>query len=78
MRDGTIRGAALDVYASEPHADPALTSLPNVVLYPHHASGSLETRGAMSQLVVDNLAAHFAGKPLLTPLFDFSAHELSA
>lgn len=78
LRDGTIRGAALDVYASEPNADPVLTSLPNVVLYPHHASGSIETRSAMSQLVVDNLAAHFAGKPLLTPLFDLPVPELSA
>lgn len=78
LADGTIRGAALDVYASEPSPDPALTSLPNVVLYPHHASGSIETRSAMSQLVVDNLAAHFAGKPLLTPLFSLQDRELIA
>lgn len=64
----TIRGAALDVYASEPKVNPTLTALSNVVFYPHHASGSQETRSAMSQLVVDNLAAHFAGRPLLTPL----------
>ena len=69
LREGTIRGAALDVYANEPHVSPALSNQPNVVLYPHHSSGSIETRTAMSQLVVDNLAAHFAGKPLLTPLF---------
>lgn len=75
LRDGVIRGAALDVYASEPHADPALTGLPNVVLYPHHSSGSIETRTLMSQMVVDNLAAHFAGLPLLNPLFDLSVHE---
>lgn len=78
LREGTIRGAALDVYATEPNADPALTNLPNVVLYPHHVSGSIETRSAMSQLVVDNLAAHFAGKPLPTPLFDLPVPELSA
>ena len=68
LRDGGIRGAALDVYADEPNVDPALTGLPNVVLYPHHSSGSIETRSRMSQIVVDNLAAHFAGRPLLTPL----------
>jgi lactate dehydrogenase-like 2-hydroxyacid dehydrogenase len=39
-----------------------------VVLQPHCASATVETRGAMSQLVVDNLAAHFAGKPLLTAI----------
>jgi lactate dehydrogenase-like 2-hydroxyacid dehydrogenase len=68
LQDGTIRGAALDVYANEPNVDDVLRGLPNVVHYPHHASGSAETRNAMSQLVVDNLAAHFAGRPLLTPV----------
>jgi lactate dehydrogenase-like 2-hydroxyacid dehydrogenase len=44
-------------------------ALPNVAVYPHHSSGTFETRAAMSQqLVLDNLAAHFAGKPLLTPV----------
>ena len=42
--------------------------LDNVVLQPHHASGTIETRRAMGQLVRDNLAAHFAGRPLLTPV----------
>lgn len=68
LRGGTIRGAALDVYANEPNVDAVLRSMPNVIHYPHHASGSAETRNAMSQLVVDNLAAHFAGRPLLTPV----------
>lgn len=68
LKAGTIANAALDVFASEPDPDPALTSLPNVVLYPHHASGTVETRDAMSQNVVDNLAAHYAGRPLLTPV----------
>ena len=56
--------AALDVFASEPNPDPRLTSLPNVTLYPHHASGTVETRDAMAQLVVDNLAAFYAGGSL--------------
>ncbi|KRA44991.1 hypothetical protein ASD80_07395 [Devosia sp. Root635] len=68
LSSGGIRGAGLDVYADEPNVDPALARLPNVVFYPHHSSGSIETRSRMSQLVVDNLAAHFSGRPLLTPL----------
>jgi D-3-phosphoglycerate dehydrogenase len=42
--------------------------LQNVVLQPHHGSGTIETRRAMGQLVRDNLAAHFAGTALLTPV----------
>jgi lactate dehydrogenase-like 2-hydroxyacid dehydrogenase len=68
LKSGTIRGAGLDVYWNEPNVEPELVALPNVVHYPHHSSGTVETRGAMSQLVVDNLAAHFAGRPLLTPV----------
>lgn len=69
LEGGTLGSAALDVYLSEPNPDPALTALPNVTLYPHHASGTVETRDAMAQTVVDNLAAHFAGEPLLTPVY---------
>jgi lactate dehydrogenase-like 2-hydroxyacid dehydrogenase len=68
LKAGTIRGAGLDVYWNEPNVDPDLVALHNVVFYPHHSSGTVETRAAMSQLVVDNLAAHFAGQPLLTPV----------
>lgn len=64
LRDGGLGSAGLDVYWNEPNPDPALTALPNVTLYPHHASGTVETRAAMAQTVVDNLAAHFAGRPL--------------
>ena len=58
--------AGLDVYWNEPEPNAELVALPNVTLYPHHASGTVETRDAMAQTVVDNLAAHFAGLPLLT------------
>jgi lactate dehydrogenase-like 2-hydroxyacid dehydrogenase len=37
-------------------------------LQPHQGSGTLETRKAMGQLMRDNLTAHFAGKPVLTPV----------
>jgi lactate dehydrogenase-like 2-hydroxyacid dehydrogenase len=68
LQAGGIAGAGLDVFANEPDPDAAFTTMDNVVLYPHHASGTVETRDAMAQLVVDNLAAFFAGKPLLTPV----------
>lgn len=68
LKDGRLASAGLDVYWNEPQPNAELVALPNVVLYPHHASGTVETRDAMSQLVVDNLAAHFAGEALLTPV----------
>lgn len=63
-----IAGAALDVFWNEPRVDPRFLALSNVLLQPHHASGTVETREAMGGLVRDNLAAHFAGEPLLTPV----------
>jgi len=69
LRTGKLGSAGLDVYWNEPKPDPALTQLPNVTLQPHHSSGTVETRDAMAQLVVDNLAAFFEGKPLLTPVY---------
>jgi lactate dehydrogenase-like 2-hydroxyacid dehydrogenase len=68
LKDDKISGAALDVFENEPQIDETFFELENVVLQPHVGSATHETRGAMSQLVVDNLAAHFAGKPLLTPV----------
>lgn len=62
---GTIAGAALDVYTNEPNVPDALLSLNNVVLTPHIASGTQETRQAMAQLVIDNLKAYYeTGKVL--------------
>lgn len=65
LRDGTIASAGLDVFASEPNVSPELLALPNVVVQPHHGSGTLETRTAMGQRVIDNLCAWFAGEALL-------------
>lgn len=65
---GTIAGAGLDVFAHEPKVPPALLEMENVVLTPHMASATEETRHAMADLVVGNLLAHFAGEPLLTPV----------
>ncbi|MCE3249551.1 MAG: tkrA [Geminicoccaceae bacterium] len=66
--EGRLGGAGLDVFAGEPEVPKALLGLDNVVLQPHQASATWETRDAMGQLVVDNLKAHFAGRPLPTPV----------
>jgi lactate dehydrogenase-like 2-hydroxyacid dehydrogenase len=68
LQQGRIAGAGLDVFADEPRVPAALIALDNVVLQPHVASATHPTRKAMGQLVIDNLAAHFAGKPLITPV----------
>lgn len=63
-----LGSAALDVFEGEPKLNPRFLALPNVLLQPHHASGTFETRKAMGQLLRDNLTAHFAGHPLPTPV----------
>jgi len=68
LRNGRLGGAGLDVFLDEPKVPDALFALENVVLQPHVGSATHTTRGAMGQLVVDNLKAHFAGQPLLTPV----------
>lgn len=68
LQAGGIKGAGLDVFADEPHVPEALLAMDNVVLQPHMASATEETRDAMAALVVANLEAHFAGKPLVTPV----------
>lgn len=64
----TIAGAGLDVFENEPHVPPALLDLDNVVLLPHVASGTAETRKAMGDLVLANLHAYFSTGELVTPL----------
>jgi lactate dehydrogenase-like 2-hydroxyacid dehydrogenase len=66
LKSGTLGAAALDVFADEPRVPAALMTMDNVVLQPHVGSATHGTRGAMGQLVVDNLLAHFSGRPLLT------------
>ena len=68
LQQSRICGAGLDVFADEPRVPEAFFALENVVLQPHVASATHPTRKAMGQLVIDNLAAHFAGKPLVTPI----------
>ena len=68
LKKKMIAGAALDVYVDEPNVPTDLRKLDNVVLTPHMASGTLETRKAMSALTMDNLNAHMAGLPVKTPV----------
>ena len=66
--EGRLGGAGLDVFADEPNVPEALIALDNVVLQPHRASATFDTRIAMGDLVLANLAAHFAGRELKTPV----------
>jgi D-3-phosphoglycerate dehydrogenase len=65
---GKLGGAGLDVFADEPNVPEELLGMDNVVLQPHAGSGTVETRRAMGDLVIDNLALHFAGEALKTPV----------
>ena len=68
LEDGTIAGAGLDVFENEPHVPERLRALPHVVLAPHIGSATGQTRQAMADLAFNNLRAHFAGEPVLTPV----------
>jgi glyoxylate reductase len=63
-----LAGAALDVYENEPAVHPDLLRLENVLLVPHMASGTTETRTAMADLAVDNVIAVLVGRPPITPV----------
>ena len=63
-----IAGAGLDVFVDEPNVPAELRKLDNVVLTPHIASGTVETRKAMSALALANLDAFTEGQPVLTPV----------
>jgi len=62
LNDGTIAGAGLDVFVNEPKIREDFFAAPNTVLMPHQASATVETRVAMGELVLANIAAHFAGE----------------
>jgi hydroxypyruvate reductase len=68
LQRNVIAGAGLDVFENEPHVPEALRALDNVVLTPHMASATHETRQAMADLALDNLKAHFSGQALLSPV----------
>ena len=68
LRSGTIKGAGLDVFESEPKLSPGMESLENVVLTPHIASATEEARSAMGELAVKNIIAVLSNQPPLTPV----------
>lgn len=68
LRENRIAAAGLDVFEGEPRVNPALLTLPNVVLTPHIASATMPTRLAMAQLAADNLVAALTGATPPTPL----------
>ena len=68
LESGRLGGAALDVFRNEPKIDPRFLAIDTVFVQPHQGSGTVETRAAMGQLQRDNIAAHLAGRALLTPV----------
>ena len=68
LRDGTIAGAALDVFEREPEVHPDLLGLENVVLVPHLGSATVETRTAMAELAAANVVAVLDGREPPSPV----------
>jgi len=68
LQQHLIAGAALDVYEHEPAVSSELLQLENVLLVPHLASGTTETRSTMAELAIDNVIEVLAGRPPLTPV----------
>jgi len=68
LENKTLGYAALDVFEGEPDLNSRFLELDNVMLQPHQASGTVDTRKAMGRLVRENLEAYFSGRELLTPV----------
>lgn len=68
LQSNRIAGAGLDVVEGEPAIPQRLLDLDNLVITPHCAGRAPETQAAATALIIDNLNAHFAGRPLLTPI----------
>ncbi|MCC2596710.1 2-hydroxyacid dehydrogenase [Pusillimonas sp. MFBS29] len=68
LSGGELGGAGLDVYQNEPNVPEALKTLDNVVLVPHIASATTETRAAMTNLVLENVEAFATTGKVLTPI----------
>jgi lactate dehydrogenase-like 2-hydroxyacid dehydrogenase len=68
LRNNVIEGAALDVFDEEPYAGQELLPLDNLVMTPHYGGGTDHAQRRMTSLVRQNLDAHFAQKPVVTPV----------
>lgn len=68
LREKRIAAAGLDVFLNEPDIDPEFLTFDHVVLQPHAASATVETRKDMGRLMRENLEAQMDGRPLLTPV----------
>lgn len=68
LTEGALGGAGLDVFDKEPIVPDALKSMNNVVLMPHVASATHETRRAMTDCLLENLASYFANGKVITPI----------
>lgn len=68
LTEGALGGAGLDVFDKEPIVPDALKSMNNVVLMPHVASATHETRRAMTDCLLDNLASYFSTGKVITPI----------
>ena len=68
LAGGRLAGAGLDVFVAEPNVPEALLAMDNVVLLPHVASGTVETRAAMEELTLRNLDSFLASGKLVTPV----------
>ena len=62
LKNGVIRSAALDVFEEEPALAPGLAALSNVIITPHIASATEETRSKMSDIAAENILAHLRGE----------------
>ena len=63
LKNGKLAGAGLDVYEKEPAITPGLTDLPNVILLPHIASATVETREKMARMAAENIIARSKNQP---------------
>ncbi|MHC3127442.1 2-hydroxyacid dehydrogenase [Brevundimonas sp. GN22] len=70
LKSGALGGAALDVFETEPTPADRWTDVPNLVLSPHAGGATTNGVQGMLLLTMQNLAAHFAGQPLVTPIAD--------
>lgn len=62
LKNKIIAGAALDVYENEPKLAPGLAKLDNIILTPHTASATIETRNKMAELAAQSIIDYFSGK----------------